>query len=126
MTLTITGGYAAALTVLFLILSTRVIIHRRGQKVSLGTGGDPVLEQKIRAQGNFAEYAPLGVILLAIAELQGHAAVWLHLVGGLLLVGRLAHGVNFSFGLRKMVLRVGGMLLTLTALALGALLALPL
>ena len=41
-------------------------------------------------------------------------------------MGRLAHGLNFSFGLRKMVLRVGGMVLTLAALLLGALLALPL
>lgn len=125
MTLAITSSYAAALTVLFLVLSARVIVHRRGKKVSLGDGGDPVLLQKMRAQGNFAEYAPLGVILLAIAEMQGHAAIWLHLTGGLLLAGRLAHGVNFSFGLRKMTLRVGGMLLTLTALGLGALLVLP-
>ena len=60
MTLAITGSYAAALTLLFVVLSARVIVHRRGKKVSLGDGGDPVLVQKIRAQGNFAEYAPLG------------------------------------------------------------------
>ena len=39
---------------------------------------------------------------------------------------RIMHGVNFSFGLRKMILRVGGMVLTLTSLIIGAILALPL
>jgi uncharacterized protein len=81
---------------------------------------------RVRAQGNFAEYAPLGLILLAIAELQGTGAIWLHLCGILLLAGRMLHGVNFSFGLRQPALRIGGMVLTLLALGLGALLCLPL
>ena len=126
MTAEITGIYAAALAVLFVLLSARVIMFRRANKVSLGDGGDEVLLARVRAQGNFTEYAPFGVLLILIAELQGTPGVWLHFCGALLLVGRIMHGVNFSFGLRKMVLRVGGMVLTLTSLIIGAILALPL
>ena len=123
--LAVTGIYAFGLTVLYLLLAARVIIYRRGNKVSLGTGNDPVLEARIRAHGNFAEYAPLGLILMLIAEMQGTSSIWLHLVGVLLLVGRLMHGINFSFAIRKMQLRVGGMILTIFALAIGAVLVLP-
>jgi uncharacterized protein len=125
MTLPVTGSFAAALTALFLVLSVRVIIYRRVNKVSLGDGGDPVLEARIRAQANFAEYVPLSLMLMAISEIEGHSVIWLLLVGAMLLAGRILHGVNFSFGLRRMPLRVGGMILTLMALGLGAVLALP-
>jgi uncharacterized protein len=126
MTLAITGPYAAALTVLFLVLSARVIAYRRGKRISLGNANDPVLEARVRAQGNFAEYAPLGLILMAIAELQGTGPIWVHLCGVTLLAGRVLHGVNFSFGLRNLALRTAGIILTLFALGLGALLCLPL
>ena len=125
MMLAVTGIYAFGLTVLYLLLAARVIIYRRGNKVSLGNGNDPVLEARIRAHGNFAEYAPLGLILMLIAEMQGTSSIWLHLVGVLLLVGRLMHGINFSFAIRNMQLRVGGMILTIFALAIGAVLVLP-
>ena len=126
MTLAVTGIYAAALTALYLLLSLRVIRHRRANGISLGDGGDDAMARKMRAHGNFAEYAPLGLILLAIAELQGEPGLWLHLMGGMLTAGRLAHGLNFSFAWRSPGLRVGGMLLTFAALGLGAVLVLPL
>ena len=125
MTVTVTGLYAAPLAVLFIVLSARVITYRRGNAISLGDGDDAVLLARMRAQGNFAEYAPFGLILMLIAEIQGSAHVWLHICGALLLAGRLLHGINFSFALRDMRLRVGGMVLTLTSLALGVVLCLP-
>ncbi|MCU0909552.1 MAG: MAPEG family protein [Rhodobacteraceae bacterium] len=125
MTLAITGSYAAALTLFYLLLSARVIAKRRGHRINLGDGDDPDMLRRMRAHGNFAEYAPLGLLLLAIAELQGEAALWLHLTGGLLLAGRLMHGVNFTFALKSMPLRTGGMVLTFLSLLLGAGLSLP-
>lgn len=121
----ITGFYAALLAGLFLILSARVITYRRSNSISLGDGGDGVLLARVRAQGNFVEYAPFGLLLMLIAEAQGTAPFWLHLCGAQLLIGRVLHGVNFSFGIRNVVLRFGGMVLTLTALGLGAVLCLP-
>ncbi len=126
MMLVITGLYAACLTALYLLLTARVVMYRGAANIAIGTGNDKVMEARVRAHGNFAEFAPLGLILLAIAEAQGSGAVWLHLCGGLLLAGRVLHGVNFSYGLKQMPLRVGGMILTITSLVLGAILALPL
>lgn len=126
MTLAVTGVYAAALTALYLLLTVRVVLYRRAARIVLGTGTDKVMEARVRAHGNFAEFAPMGLILLAIAEVQGSGAGWLHLCGALLLAGRVLHGVNFSYGLRLAPLRVGGMVLTMGALMLGAVLALPL
>lgn len=124
MTPAITPLYAAALTALFVVLSARVITYRRANKVSLGDGGDRVLERRMRAQGNFAEYVPLGLILMLGAELAGAGALWVHATGLLLLAGRLMHGIGFSFLRQNMLLRVGGMVLTLSSLMLGAALGL--
>lgn len=121
----VTGLYAAPLAILFFVLSARVILYRRGNKISLGDGNDPILQQRIRAQGNFSEYAPFGLVLMLVAEAQGSPTFWLHLCGLLLLAGRALHGINFTFGLRQMPLRVGGMVLTFLSLALTAILALP-
>jgi uncharacterized protein len=126
MTLAVTGTYAAVLTVFYVVLSARIILYRRQNSISLGDGGDGQMLRRIRAHANFAEYVPLGIILLGIAEQQDEAALWLHLVGGLLLTGRLAHGINFSFGFRSALMRTGGMALTFGALLIGAGLALPL
>ncbi|MBD3766186.1 MAG: MAPEG family protein [Rhodobacterales bacterium] len=73
--------YAGLLTVIFLILSVRVIDRRRSAGVSLGDGGDGPLQRRIRAHGNFADYAPMGLVLLTIAELAQAPAPWLHLAG---------------------------------------------
>ena len=80
---------------------------------------------RMRAQGNFAEYVPFGLLLMLVAEAQGGDPFWLHVCGLLLLTGRVLHGVNFSFGIRNMGLRVGGMVLTLTALGIAAVLCVP-
>jgi uncharacterized protein len=122
----VTGLYAVMLAVLFLVLSLRVVVYRRGNKISLGDGNDPILQLRIRAQGNFSEYAPFGLVLMLIAEAQGTPDIWLHICGSLLVIGRVMHGANFTFGLRQMPLRVGGMVLTFLSLGLGALMALPL
>jgi uncharacterized protein len=125
MILDVTGVYAAALTVLYLFLTARVIIFRRVNRVSLGDGNDEELLRRMRAHGNFAEYVPLGLLLMGIAEVQGSQTWLLHIVGLMLLAGRLMHGLNFTFALKSMPLRTMGMLLTLTSLGLGAVLALP-
>ena len=93
----VTAFYAALLAILGFVLSIRVIRLRRGKRVSLGDGGDPVLERASRAFGNFAEYAPLFIILLALAEVLGTSRPWLHLFGALFVLARIAHAVGLSF-----------------------------
>ena len=92
----ITSIIAAALTIIFIKLSFAVIGLRRKNKVGLGSGGHDDLERAIRAQGNFAEYVPFGLILIACLELNG-APWWLVAVPGVtLIIGRLIHakGIN--------------------------------
>jgi uncharacterized membrane protein YecN with MAPEG domain len=119
--LTVTALYAAALAALFLWLSARVIGARGRARVSLGDGGDAGLLARIRAHGNCAEYAPMGLILMAATELNG-APHWLvHALGLTLLAGRVLHALGLSHG--RMRLRVAGMGLTLTMIGFAALVA---
>jgi len=94
--LIVTSIIAAVLTAVFIRLSFNVIGLRRKNKVGLGSGGHEDLERAIRAQGNFAEYVPFGLILLACLELNG-AAWWLVAIPGLaLIIGRLIHAVGIN------------------------------
>lgn len=117
----ITPIYASLVALLFVLLSLRVIAVRRRSRVPLGDGGDPILLRRLRAHGNFAEYAPLVIVLMALAELQGAVAIVLHMIGGLLLGGRLVHAFGVSQEPENYRLRVIGMALTFTALIMGAL-----
>lgn len=117
MNLQITAIYAALLTFVFLVLSLRIITYRRAHRVGLGDDGDRDLVRRIRAQGNCSEYAPLGVLLLALTEAQGAPALLVHALGATLLAGRIAHAWGFSRKPMHMGLRVAGTGLTLTMLA---------
>lgn len=121
MPLAVTPLYAALLAVLFLVLSSRVIFYRRANRLSLGDEGDRALLQRMRAQANCAEYAPIGLLLLLVAELQGAPGVALHLLGLALLTGRVLHAIGFSRRPQIMIFRVLGMVLTLVMIALTAL-----
>ena len=120
MSVVITPIYAALLTCLFLLLSVRVIAYRRAHRISLGDADNTSLLKRMRAQANCAEYAPLGIVLLLLAELQGAPALALHLLGLSLVAGRVLHAYGFSARPPIMMLRVVGMLLTLTMMAVTA------
>lgn len=94
--LLVTATVASLLTMIFIKLSFAVIGLRRKNKVGLGSGGHDDLERAIRAQGNFAEYVPFGITLIACLELNG-APLWLVAIPGIaLIIGRLIHakGIN--------------------------------
>ena len=115
MLVTVTPIYAIALALLFVWLSARVIFARRSANVGLGDGENEDLTRRIRAQGNCAEYAPLGIILILTAELQGIGPIWLHAAGLLLLAGRVLHGIGMTFPYGRFKTRVPGMALTFSA-----------
>jgi uncharacterized protein len=120
--LIVTSIIAAVLTAVFIRLSFLVIGLRRKNKVGLGSGGNEDLERAIRAQGNFAEYVPFGLILLACLELNG-AAWWLVAIPGVtLIIGRLIHAIGINIPPPDFSKRVLGMKLTfITLMALVAL-----
>jgi uncharacterized membrane protein YecN with MAPEG domain len=94
--LLITSIIASVLTIIFVKLSFAVIGLRRKNKVGLGSGGHEDLERAIRAQGNFVEYVPFGIILIACLELNG-APWWLVALPGIaLIIGRLIHAIGIN------------------------------
>jgi uncharacterized membrane protein YecN with MAPEG domain len=123
--LLVTSVIASILSIVFVKLSLAVIGLRRKNKVGLGSGGHDDLERAIRAQGNFAEYVPFGILLLACLELNG-APWWLVAIPGItLIVGRLIHakGINTpppDFSQRVLGMKLTfGTLITLAILNLG-------
>ncbi len=92
--LPITSLTAASLAILLLILTFLVSQQRGVAKVSLGDGGDKTLLKRIRAFGNFTEYAPIGIILLALVEYGGTSATVTWLLAALLLIGRILHALG--------------------------------
>ena len=113
----VTLTFATILSVFMLILSVRVL-DLRGSPVTKAFHSkervidQQVLERAIRGHGNLIEYAPLLLILMLTAELNGLASTYLHISGVIFTVGRLMHGIVFSFMRPNLFLRVGGMILT--------------
>jgi uncharacterized membrane protein YecN with MAPEG domain len=114
--LLVTSLIASVLTFIFIRLSFAVIKLRRKNKVGLGNGGHDDLERAIRAQGNFAEYVPFGIILLACLELN-KAPWWLVAIPGVvLIVGRLIHAQGINTPPPNFSKRILGMKLTFNTL----------
>ncbi|AEE22390.1 MAPEG family protein [Paraglaciecola agarilytica] len=112
----ITAFYGGLLGITFMYLSILVIQGRRSGKISLGDGGDNHFLGVIRAHANFAEYVPLILVLMLVAEInQAHVAV-LHSAGVALLIGRLVHAYGLKHHSGASWQRVSGMLLTFIAL----------
>jgi len=111
--------YVGVNILILFLLSFRVVGGRLRTRVSLGSGGDPDLEVRIRAHGNAAEYIPasmLGLVVLALLAVP----VWaIHALGGVFTLGRLLHAVGLSATL--LWARQFGMVLTwLGMLGIGA------
>jgi uncharacterized membrane protein YecN with MAPEG domain len=117
----VTPLYAGLLTLWFLLLSAIVIRHR-GKGISLGDGGDAATQRAIRGHGNFAEYVPLALVMMAMLELGRTSLYTLHALGIALLVGRILHGYALSFTRRWQFGRTWGTVLTFVVLVVEALL----
>ena len=114
--LLVTSIIASVLTIIFIKLSFAVIALRRKNKVGLGSGGYEDLERAIRAQGNFTEYVPFGIILIACLELNG-APWWLVAIPGIaLIIGRLIHAKGINVPPPDFSKRILGMKLTFNTL----------
>lgn len=118
MPLSIVPVYAAVLALAYVALSVRVLRMRSRIRVSLGSGGDQVLERRIRVHGNFAEYVPLALLLMALAESGSQPGWLLHAQGLLLIAGRAAHAYALSTGTYR--LRAFGVAATFTVLISSA------
>jgi uncharacterized protein len=114
----ITGLYAAALGILAVVLTVRVIILRAQTGISIMHGDNPRLAERIRQHGNLTESVPIALILLGLAEAGGATVLWMHIAGGLLLAGRLVHPFGINATQATNPARIAGQTATLAAIVL--------
>lgn len=121
--LPVTSLYAGLLALMLFALSIYVIRGRYKYKVGLSDGGEQDMMRRIRAQANFCEYVPFVLLLMAMAELQNAMHPILHLIGLLILVGRVCHASSLLYlepNGKGFKLRMAGMIMSFTALLFGA------
>jgi uncharacterized membrane protein YecN with MAPEG domain len=108
MAVPVTALYAGLLGVLFATLAVMVGRERSRTGISIGDGGNEELLEAIRRHANLAEFLPLMLVLMLVAEINGAPRWWLHLLGAALVVARVLHA--FGIKARQMMLpaRVAG------------------
>ncbi len=84
-------------------LGIRIGQVRISEKITLGDGGNEKLTARMRAQANFIENVPLLLILIVLIELGAgggdgvsHGPIWLWIIGGLIMLGRVAHALGMD------------------------------
>ncbi|QYK04978.1 MAPEG family protein [Shewanella zhangzhouensis] len=98
MPLPVTALYLSLSALLMLVFAWGVVRLRRSEKIGLGAGHSKGLEVAIRVHGNFLEYAPMVLLLLACAELNGLSPLYLHVLGASWLIARILHGIGLTQG----------------------------
>ncbi|MEQ8194887.1 MAG: MAPEG family protein [Rhodospirillales bacterium] len=89
--LPMTALYAGMLGLMLVALGLMVVRQRYRARVGLFDGGDLQLGRAIRVHGNFCEYLPFALILMAAVEINGAPDWALHGIGVVLIVARLLH-----------------------------------
>lgn len=119
-TLPVTGLFAALLTLLYIVLAVRIIRLRWRERVGIGTGDSLALKAAVRVHGNFAEYVPLGLILLALMEANQASELMLFVMGGVLFVARVFHAIGLTKSIGVSIYRSIGVLGTFSMLLVSA------
>lgn len=116
----VTAFYAALAGLLCVILSVLVIRQRMRRRISIGDGGDAEMGRMTRVFGNFAEYAALVLVLLALLEICGGARVLVHALGICFIVSRLAHAFGLAATTDVNPGRSAGIVLTLLTILVAS------
>ncbi|HQY60946.1 MAG: MAPEG family protein [Myxococcales bacterium] len=91
---TVTALYGALNALLNIALANQVSSGRRRERIGVGTGESRDLLLAVRIHANNAEFVPLALVMLLLAELCGGGSLGLHVAGGALLVSRVAHALG--------------------------------
>jgi uncharacterized protein len=118
-TVSLTLLFAGCCALLQVALAALVIFRRVQTGVAFLDGGDTPLMRRIRAHGNFAENAPMALLLMGLLELRGFGNVWLVSFGVALLLGRILHAQSLLTNAAAWS-RIGGMVLTLGVISIEA------
>ncbi|UZK65263.1 MAPEG family protein [Sphingomonas sp. M1-B02] len=89
----VTAGAAALIN---FWLGLRISQLRISEKILVGDGGNPRMVARMRAHLNFAEYAPIVLILIALVEMARGTQYWLWIVAAVFIVGRVLHGFGMD------------------------------
>jgi hypothetical protein len=117
--LPVTALYAGLLGLYFIWLATRVIKARRVHRVALGTD-HRLVQRAARAHGNFAEYVPFALLMLALCEINGLPDWALHVLGVVLVGSRVLHATGIAKEPEDFKWRVLGTSLTFTMMGVAA------
>ena len=117
----ITWVVGGILGIIYFGLSARIMFLRNKHQISLGNGKIDELELAIRVHGNFAEFVPLCLILLFFSESTLQSKGFIYALGGMLIVGRIAHA--FALYTNNRPARVVGVILTMLTLLGGSILS---
>ena len=115
----ITSFYAALFAILFVLISAWVVAGRLQTDTLHGDGGRNDLVRRIRSQGNFAEYVPYALLLIALLEASGASSALVQTLCLVLLVARLMHPVGMlapKNSPRQFACRGGGIIATFVVL----------
>lgn len=92
----IVGLYVALNSLLLAILTYRVGTVRLKEKIYLGSDDNFHLQKRIRAQGNYTEFAPIALIGLFMLASLNALPIVLHLFGAGFLIGRILHAMGMD------------------------------
>lgn len=98
MSVVISGLYISITAILVVVLAMRVVKLRRKHKIGIGDADNRDLQLASRVHANLVENAPIAMMLLIVAELNGLSAVFLHVLGVTWVIGRLLHAVGLTKG----------------------------
>lgn len=91
---TVTALYGSLNAILNIALAAMVVRQRGKSGVSIGEGSSKELALAIRIHSNNAEFVPLALLMMLLAELCGGSSLWLHVGGGVLFVSRILHVIG--------------------------------
>jgi len=104
----------AILLFIFIALSFNAAFTRRKSGLAVGEGDNETLLRAVRAHGNFTEFTPMFLISLIVVDQLSKNCDYVGILGLLFIIGRISHAL--SMFLKKGILRVIGMMLTLVPL----------
>ena len=119
MILTTTLCMAAAAALINVWLAIRCGQVRTKEKINIGTGGNDLMERRMRAQLNFVENTPWVLALIGLIELAGKGAGWLAIVGAAYMLARIAHGFGMDGGSLEKGRGLGVLVTMLTLIGLS-------
>jgi uncharacterized protein len=122
-----TAFYASLLALIYAGLSAWVVAGRLSSNVLHGDGGDSALLKRIRSHGNFAEYVPLTLLLIALLEANGAGYALVQTLLIVLVIARLLHPVGMLApmnSVQQYACRGGGMVATFLVMVVAAIMLL--